>query len=135
MSNKMKISNRVTLSIFTLLILSISASAQTKVFFNLDMRRALQDSLFIPPIDKVKLVGNIQPLNGYTSIYLNDTDPVDSIYTVEIDFPRRYEGETLTYNFVLQFQRKTMEEEGTRSIKITGKEIELPPIQFGAFAW
>ncbi|MEP1151007.1 MAG: hypothetical protein JXR20_06730 [Balneola sp.] len=131
----MKIRTKTVISVFTLLILSVSASAQTKIFFNLDMRKALQDSLFVPPIDKVKLVGNMKPLNGYQTIYLSDTEPVDSIYTVEIDFPRRDEGKTLSYNFVLQFQNRTMEEQGTRNIKITGKEIELPPIQFGAFAW
>lgn len=126
---------RIFVSIFVLLVLSATISAQTKVFFNLDMKRALQDSLFIPATDKVKLVGNLQPLSGFRTIFLTDTAPIDSVFTVEIDFSRRLEDQTLTYNFVLQLEKETLEEQGTRTIKLRGKEIELPPIQFGAFAW
>lgn len=131
----MKTVINICVSSFIVSILSLTVSAQTKVTFNLNMKQALQDSIFIPPANKIKLVGDIQPLNGFRTIYLYDTEPIDSVYSVEIDFPWRYEGQTLTYNFVIELQNKTLEEQGTRAIKLNGKEIELPPIQFGAFAW
>jgi len=131
----MKTTFKVFVSVFVISLFSISVTAQTKVSFNLDMKQPLKDSLFIPIKNKVKLVGNIPPLNGSRIVYLYDTEPIDSVYTVEIDFPRRYEGQILDYNFVVQLQNENRTENGARTLKLFGKEIILPAMQFGAFAW
>ncbi|MEQ8524166.1 hypothetical protein [Gracilimonas sp.] len=121
------------------LLLSISgfvaATAQTTVTFNLDMRRALQDSLFIPSTDKVVLVGDVRPLNEINKIYLRDEEPIDSIFTAEVTFRRYLDGDLVTYNFVLDTQSKKFEEPRSRSLRLSGNEIILPPLQFGATAW
>ncbi|MGN8225356.1 hypothetical protein [Gracilimonas sp. BCB1] len=121
------------------LVLSISAfasaSAQTTVTFNLDMKKALQDSLFIPSTDKVILVGDVRPLNGIDDIYLRDEEPIDSIFTAEVRFKRFLDGDQVSYNFVLDTQSKKYEEPRPRSLRLSGNEMILPPIQFGATAW
>ncbi|MBO6584936.1 MAG: hypothetical protein JJ953_02400 [Gracilimonas sp.] len=113
----------------------VSAAAQTTVTFNLDMKRALQDSLFIPSTDKVILVGDVRPLNEINEIYLRDEEPIDSIFTAEVTFKRYLDGDQISYNFVLDTQSKKYKEPRPRSLRLSGNDMILPPIQFGATAW
>lgn len=113
----------------------VTAAAQTTVTFNLDMKRALQDSLFIPSTDKVILVGDVRPLNEINEIYLRDEEPIDSIFTAEVTFKRYLDGDQISYNFVLDTQSKKYEEPRPRSLRLSGNDMILPPIQFGATAW
>ncbi len=99
------------------------------------MKGALEDSLFIPSTDKIILMGDVRPLKGIDDIYLHDEEPTDSIFTAEVTFKRYLDGKRVSYNYVLDTQSKKYEEPRPRTLQLTGNEMILPPIQFGATAW
>lgn len=119
-----------TIAFFT----SISASAQTKITFNVDMKPMLEDSSFIPGQDILRVKGDLQPFTRVTTFQLNDEQPIDSVYSVTINFPRRYTDQTLTFNYFIQtLNRGTLQESLPRYIELKGMEISHPPYVFNTF--
>ncbi|MTI89167.1 MAG: hypothetical protein FH748_14515 [Balneolaceae bacterium] len=116
-------------------IASGNALAQTSITFNLNMKPMLEDSSFIPGKDLLKINGNLYPLGRGKDKILKDRSPIDSVYSVEISFPSRYEGEKLTYNFYIVKPKKTIREIRPRILVLSNRDTVLPPIIFNAFAW
>lgn len=114
---------------------SVNVYAQSKVTFNINLKPQLEDSTFIPGRDLVQLVGSIRPINTARPTYLVDSEPVDSIYSVTVDFSSRYRNQTLTYNFELRVNFERRKETLPRTLLLSLREIELDPLYFDAFAW
>ncbi len=126
---------RLILSAFILLTINLSGFAQTAITFNVNLQPQLEDSTFIPGRDQLKIVGDFYPINTPNPYYLIDEEPIDSIYTITVRFSSRFRNETLTYNFemITNYIRNT--EVLPRSIQLQGREVELDPLYFNAFAW
>ncbi|MEO9887858.1 MAG: hypothetical protein ABJR05_05565 [Balneola sp.] len=111
--------------------------AQTNVTFNIDMKYALQNGLFNEFTNNIYIKGNISPLSESSAGYIEmtDTAPVDSIYSVVVEFPAIYDGELLEYNFVIKRLLSTEHEERKREITLSGEVEDLPDIKFNSFDW
>ncbi|MEP1150465.1 MAG: hypothetical protein JXR20_02970 [Balneola sp.] len=120
----------------TILFISISSNAfsQHKVTFNINLKPQLEDSVFIPNRDAVYLVGSTYPLRMTRPLTMKDEAPVDSIYTVEVNFNRNQMNAVVEYNFILRINSNQLKEDRTRSLNIRGDEI-LDALYFNAFAW
>lgn len=105
----------------------------TTITFNVNLKGHLEDSVFIPNRDFVQVKGNFPPLN--IPLRLEDTAPVDSIFTGEVTFSQRYNGQRLIYNYVLVIDYNAKTENTPRSILLDGEDQELPPLYFNAYAW
>lgn len=116
------------------LTLSGSVFAQ-KVTFNVNLKPQLEDSTFIPGRDQIKVVGSIQPINLATPYYLTDQEPIDSIYSVTINFSPRFRNQTITYNFEMTANYRKLTETLERQLLIRQGEVSLDPLYFNAFAW
>ena len=130
---------RLTLSLLTICLVSIVSphvgAAQTTVVFRVDLRPQLKDSLFVPGRgDRVELAADYYPLGRDRNRPMADTEPADSIYTAEVTFRRRLDGQTLTYNFVLKTANGTLTEQKKRLVPLNGGKIILDPIRFNAYA-
>lgn len=112
-----------------------SATAQTTVTFNLNLKPQIQDSLFIPGQDVAEITGNIYPLGLSRPMILKDLAPKDSIYSIEISFSRTNIGKTLQYNFTLQTERGIISEDKPRVIQLLREDQDLDAIYLNAFAW
>lgn len=117
-------------------LFSLDSYAQATVTFNLNLKPQLEDSTFIPVTDVIELVGDLSPLGRNRVLRLRDLAPKDSIYTVEVEFPRRFNQRTLTYNFVLRTEiRGVFRESLPRTLLLRTGTVELDPFYFDAFAW
>ncbi len=125
------------LAFAAILILGTSISvAQTTVRFIVNIKPLLEDSVFVPPMDYVELTGDQYPLGQYKNVRMRDEEPVDSVYSVEVTFPRRLLNQRLTYNFILRRPNSgDMFESLPRNIIIRGNEVSLDTLYFDAFAW
>lgn len=110
------------------------STAQATLTFQVNLKPQLEDSVFIPGRDLIKLTGNMYPLSGQ-GLTLNDSAPKDSIYTTEVKLPKSSVGKKLTYNFVLNVDEKTIKESMPRSIKIRSGDFTLDALYFDSFAW
>ncbi len=130
----------------TLLILTIvvftplnNLLAQSKVTFNVNMLPQLEDSSFVPGRDELKIVGNMYPIDTNRPYILTDTEPVDSVYSITIDFSSRFRGKTLEYNFEMvineERQPRVLTEVMKRTLLLRAGEVPLDPLYFNAFAW
>jgi hypothetical protein len=111
--------------------------AQTNVTFNLDMKYALENGLFNDFTNNLYLKGNISPLgeNFGSFIEMTDTAPVDSIYSVVVEFPAIYDNELLEYNFVIKRLLSTENEDKKRELTLSGDTEDLPAIKFNSYDW
>ena len=123
------------LTITCLLLTSAVLKAQTSITFNVNLKPQLEDSTFIPGRDQIKIVGDLQPINSATPYYLIDESPKDSIYSVTIRFSSRFRVQMLNYNFELLSNYIRFTEVMPRSVQLQGREVELDPLYFNAFAW
>lgn len=114
---------------------STQVFAQSEITFNLNLKPQLTDSTFVPGRDVVEIVGSIYPLRMSQGLKLKDTAPVDSIYSVTVDFPRRHTGDRLSYNYVLKTESETMREPMSRELQLRNGEFNLDVLNFGSFAW
>lgn len=111
-----------------------SVSAQTKVTFNVNMKPMLEDSTFIPGQDILRVKGDLQPFTRVTTFQLSDEQPIDSVYSVTVNFPRRYTDQTLTFNYFIQtLNRGTLQESLPRYIELKGMDVNHPPYVFDTF--
>ena len=111
------------------------ATAQNSITFNVNLQPQLSDSTFIPGRDQLRIVGDLYPINTPNPYYLVDEEPIDSIYTITIRFSSRFRNQTLTYNFEMMANYIRTVEVLPRSIQLQGREVELDPLYFNAFAW
>lgn len=120
----------------TILIIAFagSAHAQSKITFNLNLKPMLEDSTFIPGRDIAEVTGDLYPLGRNRNVRLYDRDPIDSVYTAEVTFPRSAMGKQLEWNFVLTINQNTRREDMVRRLGLRGDK-ELDPFYFNAFAW
>lgn len=118
----------------TLLLSSNIAFAQ-KVTFNVNLKPQLEDSTFIPGRDQLKVVGSFQPINLATPYYLTDQEPIDSVYSVTINFSPRYRNQTLIYNFEMMVNYRKLTENLERQLLIRQGDVSLDALYFNAFAW
>ncbi len=114
--------------------LTNTAFAQ-KVTFNVNLKPQLEDSTFIPGRDQLTVVGSFQPINLPTPYYLTDQEPIDSVYSVTIDFSPRYRNQTLIYNFEMMVNYRKLTENLERQLLIRQGEVSLDALYFNAFAW
>ena len=129
-------------TILTLLLLgacsllgSSTAEARQQVTFNVNLKPQLEDSVFIPGRDQLQLVGNLQPINTARPYLLTDTEPIDSVYSVTINFPGRFRNQTLVYNFEMTVNYIKQTESLERRLLLRTGEVELDALYFNAFAW
>lgn len=121
--------------IFSLLI-SGSAFAQSKITFNVDMRSELEDSVFVPSRgDVLEIKGDFYPLNNPRGLVMVDDEPIDSVYSITVNFSSRYRNKSLTYNYFMTVNGQTRTEVLPRSLQLQGREIDLTPLYFNAFSW
>ena len=123
---------------FTLLIFFILPEAvfsQTSLTFNLNLQPQLEDSIFIPGKDKALVTGNILPFQREKTFELIDEQPIDSIYTVKIDFSGIHNGKNLIFNYLLQTEQGVIRESRPRTIQLRKGETNLDALYFDAFAF
>lgn len=110
--------------------------AQTTVVFNLNLKPQLEDSLFVAGRgDIAQLTGNMYPLGRNRFIRLRDEEPIDSVYTAEVTFPRAVRGRRLSYNYLLETENRIFREQMPRHVELTGGEVELDPLYFDSYVW
>ena len=125
------------LSLFILFALApiLLLKAQTKITFNVNLKPQLEDSVFIDGKDQIQLIGNLFPLGNGRPIRMKDTEPIDSIYTAEVNFSSRLNNQQLEYNFRIVTESGIQNERMKRSITLQGRNANLPPLFFNAFVW
>lgn len=130
---------KLSFLLFIVLLSSGSIFAQSEVTFNVNMLPHLKDSAFVPGRDQLKIVGNLYPIDLNRVYLLEDTEPVDSVYSITIDFSTRYRGKTLKYNFEMvineERQPRVLKEVMERTLLLRPGEVSLDPLYFNAFAW
>lgn len=127
---------KTILTIFFLITIPvISVYAQATVVFNVDMRSVMKDSTFIPGQDHVQIKGNLYPLGLRVPTKLKDTPPMDSVYTVEIRFPRQHSNKSLNFNFEIVKPKSVISEQGPRTLILNDEKIDLQPLGFNSFAF
>lgn len=130
----MNISKAILLTTAFLFFFSHQGQAQAQITFQLNLKPQLEDSVFIPGRDVVKLKGNTYPLTG-SGITLVDASPKDSVYSVEVRFPGSANGNRISYNFVLETEPKTLKESMPRQLRLSRGKRELDALYFDSFAW
>lgn len=130
----MKTSTIFALILTGILLLSQNSYAQSKITFQVNLKPQLEDSVFIPGRDQVKLKGNQYPLTG-KGITLHDSAPKDSVYTVEVSFPGHASGKEISYNFILETEPRTITESMPRELLVRNGEHTLDALYFDSFAW
>lgn len=104
--------------IIALSILSTSSFAQASVTFQIDLKKQLKDSVFIPSEHSIVIVGNKLPFTRTNSFELQDKAPIDSVYSVGIRFPSHVTGEKLEYNYVIKRPSGDLEESRARFLPL-----------------
>lgn len=123
-------------SLFLISILtSDSLIAQSSVTFNVNLKPQLEDSTFVPGRDKLEIIGDIRPLSMLRAFQLTDTEPVDSVYSVTLNFSTRFNRQTLTYNFIMTANDVKLTEVLERNLTLQNREVSLDALYFNAFAW
>ncbi len=117
------------------LILSSNSVFAQKITFNVNLKPQLEDSTFIPGRDQLRVIGSAQPISLATPYYLTDQEPIDSVYSVTINFSPRYRNQTIVYNFEMTVNYRKIVEDLERQLLIQQGEVELDPLYFNAFAW
>lgn len=96
----------------------------------------MEDSTFVPGQgDVAQVTGNLYPLDGRVPIRMRDREPVDSVFTAEVKFPRSVQGRTLQYNYLLDTEDQTFEEQRYRQLDLRGGKITLDALYFDSYAW
>lgn len=131
-----------TINLYALLFIavtSVNTFAQSEVTFNVNMLPQLRDSAFVPGRDVLKIVGNIYPIDNNREYILEDLEPIDSVYSITINFSSRFRGNTLKYNFEMiineERQPRTLTEVMERTLLLRAADTSLDPLYFNAFAW
>ncbi|MEQ9266646.1 MAG: hypothetical protein RLN81_15560 [Balneolaceae bacterium] len=131
MKFKFLLTSFLLVSIFT----SGSLIAQSSVTFNVNLKPQLEDSTFVPGRDKLEIIGDIRPLSMLRAFQLTDTEPVDSVYSVTLNFSTRFNRQTLTYNFIMTANDVKLTEVLERNLTLQNREVSLDALYFNAFAW
>lgn len=122
------------------LLLTQSCYAQAKIYFSIDLKQQMKDSVFVPSkYSSVVVTGNQYPFTSTNSFELKDEAPVDSVYSAEVDFPSSSTGKTLKYNFkIIRPKRGNLTERRPRLLQIdkTGSRGRMLPVAyFNRFSW
>lgn len=131
MKFKFLLTSLFLISIFT----SGSLIAQSSVTFNVNLKPQLEDSTFVPGRDKLEIIGDIRPLSMLRAFQLTDTEPIDSVYSVTLNFSTRFNRQTLTYNFIMTANDVKLTEVLERNLTLQNREVSLDALYFNAFAW
>ncbi|MEX0845423.1 MAG: hypothetical protein WD022_09070 [Balneolaceae bacterium] len=124
---------KIFLLSFFLFIPALILHAQTTVTFNIDLKAMMKDSTFIPGQDFIQVTGSLYPLGNRRAVRLKDEEPVDSVFTAEVEFSRRNNDENLKFNFEIVKPDELISEKGRRTITLTGQNIIIPPVGFNSF--
>tara|TARA_R110001599_G_C11828144_1_gene617998 strand:- start:29 stop:418 length:390 start_codon:yes stop_codon:yes gene_type:complete len=125
---------QIFLLFISFIALSAATSAQTKITFNINLKPMLLDSTFIPGQEFLEVKGDLRPFTRTTNFQMTDETPIDSVYSVTLEFPSRYNGQILTYNYVIKsLVNKDRNEFLPRTLDLKGKEIIDPPYYFDSF--
>lgn len=130
---KMRISS--FFAVLGIMMMCSSTSYAQKVTFNINLKPQLEDSVFIPGRDQIRIYGSAQPINLATPYYLIDEEPIDSVYSVTINFPRRYQNQTISFNYEMTINYRKMREDLERRLLVQQGDISLDALYFNAFAW
>ena len=110
------------------------AHAQIEVSFNVNMKQDILDGYFDPTLDRLEITGDLYPLTRNRNYRLRDTEPIDSVYTVELTFPRRFLNQTLNYNFIMdRFNNPDVREGKIRTMRLFERKINVAPHLFDAY--
>lgn len=135
----MKLHNTIVLPVilFCLLVPAAfnTARAQATVTFQVNLKPQLEDSVFLPGRDRAEITGNLFPLSHGRTMLLEDTEPVDSVYSLEVRFPRSATGKKLTFYYMLTIDSETNKESMPRSLEIRKGAYKLDALYFGSYAW
>ena len=113
-----------------------SANAQTsEITFNVNLKPQLEDSIFVPGRDQIKIVGDLYPINTPNPYFLLDEEPIDSVYSITVRFSSRFRDQILTYNFEMMTNYIRNVEVLPRNIQLMGQDVQTDPLYFNAFAW
>jgi len=123
------------LLISCIVLFSSNAAFAQKVTFNVNLKPQLEDSTFIPGRDQLKVIGSVQPISLATPYYLTDQEPIDSVYSVTINFSPRYRNQTIIYNFEMTVNYRKIAEDLERELYLQQGESTLDALYFNAFAW
>ncbi len=94
----------------------------------------LLDSTFIPGQEFLEVTGDLRPFTRTTTFQMTDETPIDSVYSVTLEFPSRYNGQILTYNYVIKsLINKDRNEFLPRTLDLKGMDIIDPPYYFDSF--
>lgn len=131
----MKMKYPLVITFLISMFMSTSLLAQSSVTFNVNLKPQLVDSSFVPGRDQIEIIGNIRPLSMLRGYVLTDTEPVDSVYSVTMNFSTRFNRNTLTYNFVMTANSIKLTEVLERNLTLQNREVSLDALYFNAFAW
>lgn len=133
--SSMNMLNKTTFfSLLILFVAPLTGMAQTKVTFNINLIPMMEDSTYVPERDIVRVTANQFPLGTNRFANMKATADNDSLFTVEVSFSRRLNGQQLKYNFEVVTPNKTFKESAPRVIILRGEPIETPALYFDDFA-
>lgn len=115
--------------------ISSIAVAQTTVTFNVNLKPQLEDSTFIPGRDIAGVIGNLHPFQFNAPIKMTDEEPIDSIFTVTVDFPAYQTGKSLQFRYILQTEDEDLRELRPRSIGLKKGKTNLDALFFNTYAF
>jgi hypothetical protein len=124
-------------SLFIIIFLSISGIAvgQSQITFQVDFKQQMKDSVFVPSQHSVVVTGNQLPFTSLNSFRMQDTEPVDSVYSAQVRFPSSEIGKTLKFNFEIKRPKKeNLTERQPRLLRIEEGSNTLRPDYFNSFA-
>ncbi|MDZ7715679.1 MAG: hypothetical protein U5J95_05640 [Balneolaceae bacterium] len=116
-------------------IAALPLAAQNTVTFKVNLTPQLEDSIFVPGRDIALLQGNLYPLTPTHRFQLTEGSEIDSIYTVDVNFPLTAINKELKYTFILKTPEKEITEMNPRFLRIKKGDRELDALYFDTFAW
>ena len=123
------------LGIVILVAIAGTATAQSQVTFQLNLKQQMKDSAFVPPQHSVVVTGNQLPFTSLNSFKMRDTEPVDSVYSAQVRFPSSEIGKTLKFKFEIKRPKKNnLTERQPRLLRIEEGTNTLRPDYFNSFA-
>lgn len=125
----------VCLIIIIIFTAGVHLSAQpATVTFNINLQPELKNSVFIPGRDWIVITGNQYPFDKLNN-RLEDSAPIDSIYSITLQFRSSDINKNLGFNYVMYIEGNAIREDMRREIEIYQDSQNLDPFYFNAFAW
>lgn len=125
------------ISVFLSAAVSTGVHAQTKVTFRVNLKPMLEDSSFVPGQDVLEVSGDLMPFSRTKRFELRDEAPADSIYSVTVEFPRRWNDHMLNFTYIIRSRfnlYKEKQEAFPRMLELKTREITTRALLFDTYA-